>query len=294
VYLAIDLGGTFIKYGLLNEKGQVLNDGKIPTPKNSYNLLIDAIIGLYNNCSTKIDGLAISLPGTVDVNEGIVYYGGSLRYLHEKNLKRDISEKTNIPVSVENDAKCAALAEYWNGVTQGHPNNVVLVFGTGVGGGVMVNGNLVRGHNLSAGEVSFIIDKYDKTPRIFGRSGSASEMVNKIAKEKNLAINDGQGVFEYINNLDEYAEKIFNEFCLNIAVQIINFQYILDPSIIAIGGGISEQPIFKKRIIDHIKLIEEASEFVIRTPKIEVCHYKNKANLVGALYHHLTEYKKQV
>lgn len=129
---------------------------------------------------------------------------------------------------------------------------VVLVLGSGVGGGVILDGKLHRGVNLSAGEISYVMSNLDpntKETSFMGALGSGALMVRRIAEVKQLDdLTDGEAVFNYINNGDVEAMKIFDEFCIHVAGQILNLQYILDPEIFAIGGGVSAQRIVLERI----------------------------------------------
>lgn len=294
MFLVIDIGGTYLKYGLATIDGKIVQNSKLKTPKANYQALIEQIVAIYNGLSVQIKGLAISAPGTVDTKEGQIFYGGALPYLHKQNMKNDLADRLSIHVSIENDGKCAALAEYWKGATAGYSNSIVLVLGTGVGGGIIVNDRLLRGAHFGAGELSFVVDRFpykQKRARMVGRSCSATQMVNQIAMQKGLPENAGERVFDYINKGDHEALESFKIYCSHIAVQILNLQYILDPNIIAIGGGISEQSILIDEIIKQIEVVKQASEFSMANPKVTPCKFKNNANLVGALYQHLLEYQ---
>ncbi|WP_440897592.1 ROK family protein [Amphibacillus sp. Q70] len=294
MYLVIDIGGTFTKYAVMSIQGEILKDEKVLTPKSSIDELIHLIDRVYGEQNQNIEGIAISLPGTVDVENGVIYYGGSLPYLHNQNLVELVTNRCKVPVSIENDGKCAALAEHWKGSTKGFANSIVLVLGTGVGGGIFIENKLLRGANLSAGEMSYIIDEYHyetTSNQMVGRSCSATMMINKIVDIKGLSENDGHSAFEYIKNNDPEVLPIFKEYCCKIAVQILNLQYILDPDIIALGGGISVQPILLEEIEKQMDIIKGAMELSMADPILKICQFRNVANLVGALYHHLLQNK---
>ena len=150
-YLAIDNGGTFIKYGLFDRSGEIVSQGKSATPKRDaseevYFTVLDEIVARFQG---DICGICFSTPGRVEEN-GILQTAGALPYLAGRNLKELASARYGLPVSVENDGKCAALAEYWKGSLRGVKNGAVLVIGTGIGGGLILNGKLFRGSHGSA------------------------------------------------------------------------------------------------------------------------------------------------
>ena len=142
--------------------------------------------------------------------------GGTLTYLHEVNMKQRLSEALHLPVSIENDAKCAALAELWQGSVKNHLNSVVLVIGTGV----IINGALYLGTHLEAGDQSYVMDRYDARTNkatFVGETCSASLTVKAIAEVVGLEAHDGEGVFRYLNAGHSEALQIFDRFCHNLA-----------------------------------------------------------------------------
>lgn len=294
MYLSFDIGGTFVKYAWMNKNGEIMSEGKFNTPYKTADNLVHKMVSIYEQSKTEIKGIAISCPGKIDVHTGIIYYGGALTYLHEKNIASMLSDQCRVPVSIENDGKCVALAELWKGAVKDHRHSIVLAFGTGVGGGIIINGELHRGANLEAGEQSYVMDRINYQTQeadFVGELASATRMVNRIAKLKGLEINDGIGVFKYIDVGDPEALVVFNSFCLNVAVQIMNLQYIIDPDIFALGGGISVQPAFLKGVKQAIKLIKEANPHHVANPKIVPCRFSGAANLYGALYNFLLQYE---
>lgn len=293
MYMVYDIGGTFVKYAYVDRTGEVEDSGKFETPYVDADVLINQMVVVAKNYS-DVQGLAISCPGTIDVQTGVVYHGGALTYLHEVNMKQRLSEALHLQVSIENDAKCAALAELWQGSVKNHLNSVVLVIGTGVGGGVIINGALYRGAHLEAGEQSYVMDRYDARTNkatFVGETCSASLTVKAIAEVVGLEAHDGEGVFRYLNEGHSEALQIFDRFCHHLAAQIINLQYVVDPEIFAIGGGISVQPLFIDRLRKAIADILTGNPHHVAQPKLTTCHFSSQANIYGALYQHLLEYQ---
>ena len=148
-----DVGGTFIKHCLMID-GKITQAGKIPTPQDSQESFLKAIKAVLDKMS-NIEGIAFSLPGVIDVYRQYIYAGGSLRYNDHCDLK-EWENYFNLPIQAENDARCAAIAELEQGNMQGIQNGLVLTFGTGVGGGIIINGDIFKGSHLISGEVSMI------------------------------------------------------------------------------------------------------------------------------------------
>ena len=144
-YLVFDAGGTFTKYALMDENAEILEKDKVPTPdyhtktKEDYYAVLDSVVEKYRN---RIEGIAISMPGMLDNRNGYCVTAGYLAYLAGSTVGTELSQRYGIPVSVENDGKCAALAEFWRGSLRGCTNGAVVVIGTGVAGGIILNGKL--------------------------------------------------------------------------------------------------------------------------------------------------------
>ncbi|MFJ5625518.1 ROK family protein [Peribacillus loiseleuriae] len=285
MYLVFDIGGTYVKYALIDRAGKMQTKNSFPTPE-SIELLLKNMTEVYKENVIKVKGIAISCPGTVDVTTGVIYHGGALSYLHKQNLVELLKERCKIPITVENDAKSAALAELWLGSVKGHNNAIVLVLGSHVGGGIIIDGKIYCGKNLSAGEVSYVMNHMDASSLkadFLGFTGSAVMMVKDIAKKKGVEAS-GHHVFDFINKKDPEATVIFEQYCLQLAIQILNFQYIFDPDVIAIGGGISAQPIVVETIREAIDKIKINNPMHNANPTVVTCKFQNDANLFGALY----------
>ncbi|MBC1547118.1 ROK family protein [Listeria sp. FSL L7-1435] len=288
MYFVYDIGGTFIKFALMENNGTIKMKDKFPTTAKSAEELVGQMVEKWRPYQQEVTGIAVSCPGVVDTETGVIYQGGSLLFMHEKNLAEMLARECHVPVVLQNDAKSAALAELWLGVAKDVDSAVILTLGSGVGGGIIMNGKLQSGFNLMAGEVSFIQTSFDKEKlrgKFFGRTGSAVELIKRVASKKNLADKkDGEQVFDWINQGDEEAQAIFDDYIYGLASQVLNIQYLIDPEIIAIGGGISAQPIVVERLNKAIEEIKAVSPFIAAKPKIVTCHFRNDANLYGALY----------
>lgn len=289
-YLAFDIGGTNLKYGLLNSSGKIIEKYKIPTPKQGLNEFMDVIHNIIESYLEQIKGIAFSCPGKIDQSSQTIYFGGSLPYLDGLQLVRELNRKYNLPISIENDGKSAALAELWLGNLKEVSNGAAIVLGTGVGGGIIINGNLVQGSHFQAGELSFMLNNNSgsDTQKLVGFNTSAVRMIETIAKELKVENTyDGPLVFEEIKSKNSVATEIFNKFCRNVAILILNIQSVVDLECVVIGGGISEQP----KVVEQINY--EYNQLLLEIPIIKqtltspiICNSKfhNDANLYGALF----------
>ncbi|WP_321433705.1 ROK family protein [Trichococcus flocculiformis] len=296
MYMVFDIGGSSVKYAILDRSGNIYIKDKFPTPKSSLDLLLFGMFDVIDRYDEhEIKGISICCPGVVDSYQGIVYYGGCLTYLHEVCLKEILIGRYNIPVSIENDGKAAALAELWRGGVNESKHAVVMVLGSAIGGGIIIDGKLHRGQNFSAGEVSYMIgdpiENQDLVYKMCGFDASAPKMVSEIAELNGLSPDaDGEMVFKYINEQNEESWRVFCEYCRKIARMIISLQYVLDPERFIICGGVSNQRIVRDQIMNEVKRIYQANSMYLLLPVIENSKLNNDANLYGALYHFLEEY----
>ena len=297
-YVIFDVGGTFVKYAVMDRSGDIMFKGKCKTPKSSYEHLLANIYRVIDAVNQdQIRGISLCFPGVIDSDRGIIYYGGSLPYLHEQKIKQTLQERyPKVLISIENDDKASALAELWQGSVRNHKNVIILVLGTAIGGGIIINGELYRGDNYSAGEVSYMVGEMKKQANIYERMGfeaSASKMIEDIAQVNGLPANTaGEIVFEYITPDNEKSWAIFTAYCRKVAKMIVTLQYILDPHHFIISGGISVQAIVVEQIMNEINTMYAANPNYSLYPRIEQSTLNNDANLYGAFYHLILEHSE--
>lgn len=289
MFLALDIGGTFVKYAYMDGTGQILKQDQYPTITDDLTLFYEAIDKIM---PSDCEGIAISSPGVIDSEKGIIRVVTLLPCLNGIGLKKDLEARYHIPVSVENDAKCAALAEIWQGSLKGYRSALMMVLGSGIGGAVVIDGKLYKGQRAKAGEMGSLICDFDeekKTSVSFGRKNSAVWLNRDIAAALNLENDDGKLVFTYINEKNPIAWAIFEKYCYGIAMEIFNADYLLDLDCIAIGGGISSQPILIETIRTAFMDLRKRYKEDDHDPKIVACTFKNDANLIGAMAHFVNQ-----
>ena len=166
--MVFDVGGTEIKYSVMDEQMNRFDAGSVPTPQDTQEHFLDTIYALYAPHKDEVDGIAMALPGFVDANTGYVSNGGALLYNTGTQVGQLVRERCGCRVTLENDGKAAAIAELRAGALQGCCNAAVFIIGTGVGGGIIANGQLVRGVHFTAGEYSFVntnADEWENTEK---------------------------------------------------------------------------------------------------------------------------------
>lgn len=299
-YLGIDVGGTEIKYALMTEE-EILEKGFIPTPKESLDTFIEAIGGIYDRYADQTKVIVMSAPGRIDAKTGFFYSGGALSaFLTNVNAADLIRKRCGIEeVAIENDGKAAGLAEVWKGGLKSVRNGAVIGIGTGIAGAVVIDGKLHRGSHFSAGEFSLLDSNYQGfyLQNLWAIRGCTPNLVNSYATRvlADPATINGRVFFERLQNGDQTAKEVLDEFCTEFVNGIMTLQAVLDADRYCIGGGISQQPVLIEtlnRKIDEIYAITGNAIPVIR-PEIVACTFHNDANLIGALYHHLYELKQQ-
>ena len=293
-YACFDVGGTFIKYGAIREDGLILKKGKFKTPdSNCRKTIPEDIIMHINEIKESFDIAAagISTAGQVDSTKGeVIYATDNLPDYTGTKLYELIKNETGLECAVENDVNAAALGEMWKGAGINKKNFVCITLGTGIGGALIIGGRLYRGTSGSAGEVGHIIineggEKCTCGGRgCFERYASTSALVRNYIKESNDNENiDGEEILRRVKNGDKTAAEVYDEFLDHIVSGILSITYILNPELIIIGGGISNQgkPFFDE-INRRFKL--RGMESFTSPADIVQAELTNDAGLLGACY----------
>ncbi|UUX33037.1 ROK family protein [Fundicoccus culcitae] len=289
-YLSIDIGGTNIKYGVVSEEGSLLENHFVKTPKE-LPAFKETLVEIVKEFADHVDGVGICAPGQVDNQNGVIYKGGSLGFLHEFAIKAFLEKQFNLNVHVQNDGKAAVLAEFWQGNLQDVSYGAGIILGTGIGGGIITNGSLLEGKHYQAGEFSFMLSQPGKVTdkNMLAMQASAVRFIEKAnALLGNTPLDDGITVFEELNKgTNQALLDLFDEFCEYIVFLIINIQVVLDIEKVVIGGGISSQKILIQRIQELYQINKQNQPMFDDTMEsidIEVCKFQGSANLLGAVY----------
>lgn len=286
--LTVDIGGTFIKYAKMDTNMNILSKGKVKTPKEGREKFVEVIGEIYDTMK-DVEGIAISTCGIIDCENGYYIMGGGQMVVNNGfHFRDELYKRCPVKIYIENDAKCAAMAEAKFGSLADVNDGFVLLFGTMIGGGYIKDKKVVHGKHFSAGEVSYLFSadrQYPTFDNVWGNKCGVPNLCKMYADKKRLKVEevDGEILFAAVAKQDKDAIDVLDIYTRNIAVEIFNIQTTLDPDRFAIGGGISEQPVFIEYIKKHLDDLYK--NCVVELPRAEVvqCKYKNDANLIGAI-----------
>jgi len=292
--LIFDVGGTSVKYTMyVND--HLLEIQSFVTPKSWEKMkrkMADIKSGFEK--SHKIEGIAFSLPGCVDNVSGIIKGASAISYIHHFPIKKELEEFFNLPVSMENDANCAGLAESWIGAAKGRKKSLFIVAGTGIGGAIINNGKLDVGNHCYGGEFGFMILNAEgpKGERTLSELCSPVRIGTRYCESIGVEAgsHSGKEVFTLAKLGDENAVREVEKFYRYMAIGLFNLQMSFDPEIMVIGGGISAN----SEIIQEIenRLNDKILEFKLKDfrAKVVPCQYKNDTNLLGAAKQFFSEH----
>lgn len=246
----------------------------------------------------QIDGMGVSAPGAVDVQTGIIGGMSALPCIHGPSWTEKLEERFGVPASIENDANCAALAELALGSAKGMKDMAFVVCGTGIGGAVVINGEIQHGTNLYGGEFGCMVMRNENGElSTFSSEASTMSFVRKIQKKYPQEEWNGVKVFAEAEKGNEECRKAIDTFFYNLAEGIYNIQHVIDPQIILLGGGISRREGFaetlRKKLEEIVGKVEECAKTKVVVPNIDVCTFREDANLIGAAVN-LSRRKREV
>ena len=279
--LGIDIGGTKISYALIDNNGFIKNDvQKVSTPKTAREIesMLKNIILKYEN---QIEFIAIATAGTVNnENDKVIGSTANLPIGYKDIDFLSLSEKK---VFVENDANCAAWAEYKIGASINCKNSIMLTLGTGVGGGIIINGKLLKGKSGGAGEMHFLMSRnklrcctcgaWDCFEAYASGNGLRQTAV-EICKDENMTTYD---IIERANNGDVDCQKSLEVWQNDIALGILGLANLFDPDCFVLSGSM-------EKFVDVEKIEKFVNSFVLTSP-IKVYHAKagNYSGMIGAV-----------
>ena len=279
--LAIDIGGTMIKYGLVSSDGEILSTDKIETEaeKGLENILnkIDNIFKRYKENNPV--GIAVSGTGQINGIIGKVIGGNPIipNWIGT-NLVKILEEKYNLPAVLENDVNCVALGEKWIGAGKDLSNFICLTIGTGIGGGIILNNQLFRGENFVAGEFGHILIKKGE----FEQFASTTALI-RLVKERTGKTLNGKEIFDLEKKEIVEYQEVISEWIENLTDGLSSIIYCFNPANIILGGGVIGQG---EPLINRIKnsLFKKiGSQF---KEKLNIIQAKlgNNAGMIGASY----------
>ncbi|MCH5213087.1 MAG: ROK family glucokinase [Oscillospiraceae bacterium] len=306
MYIGIDLGGTNIAAGLVGDNGTILIKGSVPTMRQrpteeiikDMAELAKKLMSEYGTDISEIKAVGIGCPGTINFETGEVVYANNIKMDHYP-LAQTFRKYLDLPVKVDNDANCAAMGEYIS-TGNGVDSFLFVTLGTGVGGGLVLNGKIFRGFNGAAGEVGHMTlvsggevcscgktgcwEAYASVTALIRQTKAAMEahpdsLMNKIAK--NVGKVSGRTAFEAAKQGDEVGKSVVEQYVRYIADGIVSCENFMQPEIIAIGGGISREGNYLMNPIREYASVKGYNRFMPKS-KIITAKLFNDAGIVGA------------
>lgn len=290
-YLAFDIGGTQVKFGVIDFNGNILKKGIFDTEgKLGVTNLLDRIFKIVDENISDISGITFSCSGQVNAKLGKIIGGTPIiDGWIGTNLKEIFEKKYFLPCAVENDVNCAALGELWLGAGKSEKDFLCLTIGTGVGGGIIINKKIYGGASGIAGEFGHfqLIKNGKECP--CGKKGCYEQYASTTALVKNIFNKTGKnlngkeifeeakkGNVDFLNEIDSWVDYIGDG--LAVLTQIFN------PKLIVIGGGVSAQ---KEYLLDKIKvnLSSKVQENYLKDLNLKIAECANDAGILGAVYH---------
>lgn len=294
-YLGVDIGGTFIKIGIVDDEGNVSMRREVPIDRSGSETVmetvfcgIDTLLSDSGLEASAFEGIGVSSAGCIDTTKGcIAENGGNIPNWSYTQVAGPLSERYGIGASVANDGNCVALAEAWIGAAKGVRDVICVVLGTGVGGGIISGGQLIEGAHGFGGEIGhfpmhtgngFSRDDWSSHYEAFA---STSGLV-RIASKGGASFKNGREVFNAAEENDPLALAALDKWLNEIAYGIIGLTYIFNPSDVIIGGGVSAQ---NELLIKPLreKLLELIMPDFLEGLEIKAAELGNNAGMVGAV-----------
>ncbi len=306
--IGIDLGGTNIKAGILDGGGELIYRCSIETQaEHGFEHVFARLVQLVDDCvgaaslsGSDIAAIGYGTPGPMSHKEGIIYASPNLPGWENIPLRSRFSKAVGLPVTLENDANVAAYGEFVAGVGKGTDNLVMLTLGTGIGGGIILNGQLQRGAFDNAAEIGHVIAVANGRPCPCGQLGClerygsanavAERFVEALADGANSPLKAQVDAGQVLRSVDiaraaeagdELALRIWDETCLHLAIACVNIQHTLNPEMVVFGGGLigaGDQLLIPIR--EHFK--RQSWRIAKDHPRIELATLGDDAGVIGA------------
>lgn len=259
IFVGIDVGGTNIKYGLIEDSGRIIASDQFPTqqelgPADAMKRSADAVRSLmktHSISSATIKQVGLGTPGTMDLDKGLILEPPNLPHWRNFEIRDFLADEIRIPVAFTNDANAAAAGEFWIGAGQDFSSLVLLTLGTGVGGGIIINDFLIEGANSLGAEcghipIDFTPDARECSCGLAGHLeayASATAVVERYLEKLGNQLCDpaptAREIATKAENGDPIANKLVDETAEYLARGIATFAHVIDPEIFLLGGAMN-------------------------------------------------------
>lgn len=296
--IGVDLGGTSVKLGVCRGPKLLFHADPIPTQNyDGADRLLEAIqnaILALKDASPDIKAVGVGVPGFTNVNTGMVYHLTNVPGWKNVSLNQRMTEATGIPTFAENDANCMAYAEFKHGAGIGATNMVGVTLGTGVGGGLVINGQLFRGSTCAAGEIGQMSIDYRGKPGAYGNPGGleeylgnrevaahAMELYRKAGLTKTKEACSPANLSAAAKDGDPVALQVWDEFTTRLAAALSDICWLINPDTIVIGGGLAKAGDLILLPLRR-KMESQLHEVFTSQLKILPAQFGNEAGIIGS------------
>lgn len=308
MYLGVDLGGTNIAVGLVDNNHNIIHKDSVPTlaSRTDKEVVADIaklckkVLADANTDVSKVKWIGIGSPGTPDAAEGKIIYTNNLN-MRNTPVRAWIQEEIDLPVYIENDANCAALGEAYAGATKGIDTSLMITIGTGIGGGIIINKKIYSGFNYAGGELGHIVICMDGKQCTCGRKGcweaygSANALKEQTAEavknnpesllakmvDNNIENITGKTAFDAMRADCPIGKAVVEQYIKYFATGLVDMINIFQPEVLVIGGGVSKEGDY---LLNPLKEIINANVYSRDIPQtqIRVAQLGNDAGIIGA------------
>ena len=299
-YLGIDIGGTFIKLGLVDDAGNVSLRREVPIDRSGSETVmetltngVDEFLLAHGLDAIDLEGIGVSAAGCIDTAKGCVANnGGNVPGWPHTEVTGPLKERYGIEATMANDGNCVALAEAWIGAAKGKRDVLCVVLGTGIGGGIISGGNLIEGARGFGGEIGHFPTHAEKKPAYKGdlsadyEKHAATSALVGLAAEAGAPWTNGREIFNAAESGDEKALGLLDEWIYEIAAGITGLVHVFDPETVIIGGGVSTQEDLLIRPLRE-KLLDLVQPDFADGLEIKSASLGNNAGMVGAVKYHI-------
>ncbi len=307
-YVGIDLGGTNIAAGVVDENGRIIHKDSVPTLREreypeiikdmamlSLKVIRDAGLEVKD-----IKSIGIGSPGTPNKKDGILIYANNLKFRNVP-MRAEMQKYINLPVIIDNDANCAALAESVSGAARDADHSIMITIGTGLGGGIVIDKKIYSGFNYAGGELGHTVivsggklctcgrrgcwEMYASATGLIEQTKEAAQqypdsLINKLV-DGDLSRIDAKTAFDAAKQGDEAGRKVVDQYIVYLAEGITNIINIFTPQVLVIGGGVSKEGEYLLKPLREIVSRDVYGKDVPQT-SIRVAELGNDAGIVGA------------
>lgn len=291
--LGIDVGGTKCLCLVVDDDGNVLDRHRVPTPRGSQ-ALEDVLVELVSTVSVsravpagEWTTVGLGVPGLV-TRDGVIVSSPNLPDVENFDVRARLEGRLGRTVLVDNDANCAARAEWRVGAARGLDDALVVTLGTGIGGGIVSGGRLVRGWNGFAGEIGHIVVQAEGRPCACGRRGcweqyASGTALGRLARDVDVAF-DAADVRRAAENGDPRAIAVIDEFARWVALGVASLVHAVDPEAVVIGGGVAHRAEIVRLSVERWLGHFLYASHVRRHPAVRLAHHGEDAGALGAAF----------